>query len=180
MSSSVSGGADGGVNGVNGVNGVVNGGVSFWYADDGIPVRREPLGGDASADVVIVGGGYTGLWTAYYLKKAAPFLRVVVLEQKFCGYGASGRNGGWLYNGIAGRDRYAKLHGRDAAVRLQQAIRGRTVTPPGCRDRRGRSGLWTATPSVRSSRWRRRRGSTPTSIGVECSKSLVRPLSWLG
>ena len=70
----------------------------------------------------IVGGGYTGLWTAYYLKKAAPFLRVTVLEQKFCGYGASGRNGGWLYNGIAGRDRYAKLHGHEAAVRLQQAM----------------------------------------------------------
>jgi glycine/D-amino acid oxidase-like deaminating enzyme len=100
----------------------VNGGVSFWYADDGIPVPREPLPGDASADVVIVGGGYTGLWTAYYLKKAAPFLRIAVLEQKFCGYGASGRNGGWLYNGIAGRDRYAKLHGHEAAVRLQQAM----------------------------------------------------------
>ncbi|MEG3627471.1 NAD(P)/FAD-dependent oxidoreductase [Streptomyces poriticola] len=103
-------------------SGVVNGGVSFWYADDGLPVVREPLGGDASADVVIVGGGYTGLWTAYYLKQAAPFLRITVLEQKFCGYGASGRNGGWLYNGIAGRDRYAKLHGRDAAVRLQRAM----------------------------------------------------------
>ncbi|MFF9816668.1 NAD(P)/FAD-dependent oxidoreductase [Streptomyces sp. NPDC014006] len=101
---------------------VVNGGISFWYADDGLPPVREPLPGDTSADVVIVGGGYTGLWTAYYLKKAAPFLRVVVLEQKFCGYGASGRNGGWLYNGIAGRDRYAKLHGREAAVRLQQAM----------------------------------------------------------
>ncbi|MFI2760239.1 NAD(P)/FAD-dependent oxidoreductase [Streptomyces echinatus] len=101
---------------------VVNGGVSFWYADDGLPVVREPLSGDASADVVIVGGGYTGLWTAYYLKKAAPFLRITVLEQKFCGYGASGRNGGWLYNGIAGRDRYAKLHGREAAVRLQRAM----------------------------------------------------------
>ncbi|MEU0008662.1 FAD-binding oxidoreductase [Streptomyces sp. NPDC006314] len=101
---------------------VVNGGVSFWYADDGLPAVREPLSGDASADVVIVGGGYTGLWTAYYLKKAAPFLRIVVLEQKFCGYGASGRNGGWLYNGIAGRDRYAKLHGREAAVRLQKAM----------------------------------------------------------
>lgn len=83
---------------------------------------REPLGGDASADVVIVGGGYTGLWTAYYLKKAAPFLRVTVLEQKFCGYGASGRNGGWLYNGIAGRDRYARLHGHEAAVGLQKAM----------------------------------------------------------
>ncbi|MFC9092530.1 NAD(P)/FAD-dependent oxidoreductase [Streptomyces sp. NPDC057072] len=104
------------------VSGAVNGGVSFWYADDGLPVQREPLSGDRSADVVIVGGGCTGLWTAYYLKKAAPFLRITVLEQKFCGYGASGRNGGWLYNGVAGRDRYAKLHGREAAVRLQKAM----------------------------------------------------------
>jgi len=104
------------------VSGAVNGGVSFWYADDGLPAQREPLSGDRSADVVIVGGGYTGLWTAYYLKKAAPFLRITVLEQKFCGYGASGRNGGWLYNGVAGRDRYAKLHGREAAVRLQKAM----------------------------------------------------------
>ncbi|MEU3824734.1 FAD-dependent oxidoreductase [Streptomyces sp. NPDC029080] len=101
---------------------VVNGGISFWYADDGLPAVREPLSGDASADVVVVGGGYTGLWTAYYLKKAAPFLRITVLEQKFCGYGASGRNGGWLYNGVAGRDRYAKLHGHEAAVRLQRAM----------------------------------------------------------
>ncbi|WP_329288610.1 NAD(P)/FAD-dependent oxidoreductase [Streptomyces sp. NBC_01455] len=103
-------------------SGTVNGGISFWYADDGLPVPREPLPGDATADVVIVGGGYTGLWTAYYLKKAAPSLRVTVLEQKFCGYGASGRNGGWLYNGVAGRDRYARLHGHEAAVRLQRAM----------------------------------------------------------
>ncbi|MEU3277775.1 NAD(P)/FAD-dependent oxidoreductase [Streptomyces antibioticus] len=101
---------------------VVNGGVSFWYVDDGLPAVREPLGGDADADVVIVGGGYTGLWAAYYLKKADPGLRITLLEQRFCGYGASGRNGGWLYNGIAGRDRYAALHGRDAAVRLQRAM----------------------------------------------------------
>ncbi|MFE9372745.1 NAD(P)/FAD-dependent oxidoreductase [Streptomyces sp. NPDC006711] len=100
----------------------INGGISFWYAADGLPTPREPLPGDASADVVIVGGGYTGLWTAYYLKKAAPFLDVAVLESRFCGYGASGRNGGWLYNGIAGRDRYAALHGRDSAVRLQEAM----------------------------------------------------------
>ncbi|MFF5483409.1 NAD(P)/FAD-dependent oxidoreductase [Streptomyces sp. NPDC012935] len=104
------------------VNGAVNGAISFWYAHDGLPSVREPLAGDTSADVVIVGGGYTGLWTAYYLKKAVPFLRITVLEQKFCGYGASGRNGGWLYNGIAGRDRYAKLHGQEAAVRLQRAM----------------------------------------------------------
>ncbi|MER7047335.1 NAD(P)/FAD-dependent oxidoreductase [Streptomyces jumonjinensis] len=100
----------------------VNGGISFWYARDGLPAPREPLPGDATADVCVIGGGYTGLWTAYYLKKAAPFLQITVLEARFCGYGASGRNGGWLYNGIAGRDRYARLHGHDAAVRLQRAM----------------------------------------------------------
>ncbi|MFF0748234.1 NAD(P)/FAD-dependent oxidoreductase [Streptomyces sp. NPDC004267] len=105
----------------------VNGGISFWYAQEGAPAPREPLPGDSTADVCIVGGGYTGLWTAYYLKKAVPFLNITVLEAAFCGYGASGRNGGWLYNGIAGRDRYARLHGRDAAVRLQEAMND-TVT----------------------------------------------------
>lgn len=99
-----------------------NGGISFWYAQDGIPAPREPLPGDATADVCVVGGGFTGLWTAYYLKKAVPFLNITVLEGKFCGYGASGRNGGWLYNGIAGRDAYALKHGQDAAVRLQRAM----------------------------------------------------------
>ncbi|MFF7181836.1 FAD-dependent oxidoreductase [Streptomyces sp. NPDC008121] len=105
----------------------VNGGISFWYAQEGTPAPREPLPGDTTADVCIVGGGYTGLWTAYYLKKAVPFLDITVLEASFCGYGASGRNGGWLYNGIAGRDRYAALHGHEAAVRLQQAMND-TVT----------------------------------------------------
>jgi glycine/D-amino acid oxidase-like deaminating enzyme len=105
----------------------VNGGISFWYAQEGTPAAREPLPGDTTADVCVVGGGYTGLWTAYYLKKAVPFLNIIVLEGHFCGYGASGRNGGWLYNGIAGRDRYAKAHGHEAAVRLQQAMNA-TVT----------------------------------------------------
>lgn len=108
----------------------INGGISFWYATDETATDhppRTPLTGDATADVVIVGGGYTGLWTAYYLKTGAPDLRVTVLEQKFCGYGASGRNGGWLYNGIAGRDRYAALHGHQAAQRLQHAM-NETVT----------------------------------------------------
>ncbi|NEA43130.1 FAD-dependent oxidoreductase [Streptomyces sp. SID11385] len=101
---------------------VVNGGISYWWAREGLPAPREPLAGDTRADVCVVGGGYTGLWTAYYLKRALPYLEVAVLERSFCGYGASGRNGGWLYNGIAGRERYARLHGRDAAVRLQRAM----------------------------------------------------------
>ena len=75
------------------------------------------------ADVAIVGGGYTGLWTAYYLKRAQPDLRIVVLEQRFAGFGASGRNGGWLTNSVTGgRERYEKTHGRDAAIAQQRAL----------------------------------------------------------
>jgi signal transduction histidine kinase len=74
-----------------------NGQVSFWYTDiGGLPAPRAPLPGDRDADVCIVGGGYTGLWTAYYLKRAQPDLRITVVEKEFCGFGASGRNGGWL------------------------------------------------------------------------------------
>ncbi|TPQ19314.1 NAD(P)/FAD-dependent oxidoreductase [Streptomyces sporangiiformans] len=127
MSSTESAGSAGSAGSTTDASRTVNGGISLWHAQQVAPTPREPLPGNASADVVIVGGGYTGLWTAYYLKKAVPFLRITVLEQKFCGYGASGRNGGWLYNGIAGRDRYARVHGHDAAVRLQQAM-NETVT----------------------------------------------------
>ncbi|MGW4895900.1 NAD(P)/FAD-dependent oxidoreductase [Kitasatospora sp. NPDC004240] len=100
----------------------VNGGVSFWYAADGLPEPREPLAGDADADVCIVGGGYTGLWTAYYLKKADPGLRITLLEARFCGYGASGRNGGWLYSGFAGRSAFARRHGPGPAAAMQRAM----------------------------------------------------------
>jgi glycine/D-amino acid oxidase-like deaminating enzyme len=77
------------------------GDVSFWYADIGLPFRRAPLAADTTADVVIIGAGYTGLWTAYYLKQANPALDVIVIEKEFAGFGASGRNGGWLTGGFA-------------------------------------------------------------------------------
>ena len=100
-----------------------NGDVSFWYDEIGIPQPRPALPGPTSVDVCIVGGGFTGLWAAYYLKQADPTLRVLVVEQRFAGYGASGRNGGWLFGGIAGsRERYAKTHGRDAVIALQDAM----------------------------------------------------------
>jgi len=73
-----------------------NGDVSFWQASLPAPVRRPPLGGDREADVCIVGAGFTGLWTAYHLKRAQPELDVVVLEREYAGFGASGRNGGQL------------------------------------------------------------------------------------
>ena len=79
-----------------------NGNISFWYADiGGLPPYRAALPGDRDADVCIVGGGYTGLWTAYYLKRAQPDLRITVVEKEFCGFGASGRNGGWLSGGFS-------------------------------------------------------------------------------
>ena len=56
---------------------------------------RASLPGDCDVDVTIVGAGFTGLWTAYYLKRAAPDLRLVVIEAETAGFGASGRNGGW-------------------------------------------------------------------------------------
>lgn len=76
----------------------VNGGVSFWWQQIGLPAPRRTLPGSIDVDVAIVGAGYTGLWTAYYLKKAEPSLRIAVLEARFAGFGASGRNGGWLTN----------------------------------------------------------------------------------
>jgi glycine/D-amino acid oxidase-like deaminating enzyme len=73
--------------------------------------------------VCIVGAGYTGLWTAYYLKKADPGLRIVVLEARFAGFGASGRNGGWLSGLVPGdRNAMAKRHGRDSVVAWQRAL----------------------------------------------------------
>ena len=100
-----------------------NGNVSFWYDELGIPAPRAPLAGHTSADVCIVGAGFTGLWAAYYLKQADPSLSIVVVEQRFAGYGASGRNGGWLFGGIAGsRSRYAKTHGRQSVIDLQHAM----------------------------------------------------------
>ena len=102
---------------------MINGNVSHWWQQIGAPKTRPELPGDLTADVAIVGAGYTGLWTAYYLKQARPSLKVVVIEQKHAGYGASGRNGGWLTNAITGgREQYVKGHGRDAAERFQYAM----------------------------------------------------------
>ena len=74
--------------------------LSLWHdtlvssgTDDLSP--RPGLVGNPSVDVCIVGAGYTGLWTAYYLLAAQPSLRVLLLEAEVAGFGASGRNGGW-------------------------------------------------------------------------------------
>jgi glycine/D-amino acid oxidase-like deaminating enzyme len=76
--------------------------ISWWMeealaADPGEPC--PPLAGDASADVVVLGGGYTGMWSAWFLKEREPGLDVVLLEADVCGAGPSGRNGGFC-NGL--------------------------------------------------------------------------------
>jgi glycine/D-amino acid oxidase-like deaminating enzyme len=103
------------------------GDLSLWFetAEDDGPVR-PPLTASTDCDVVVVGAGFTGLWTAYYLLRDDPSLRVVVLEAETPGFGASGRNGGWcsaLFPKSA--DRLARLPGadRDAATALHRAMR---------------------------------------------------------
>jgi glycine/D-amino acid oxidase-like deaminating enzyme len=96
--------------------------VSFWTSELSL-VPRPALPGDAEADVCIVGAGYTGLWTAYYLARADPSLRITVLEAQTAGFGASGRNGGWCSalfpKSVTALDR---RYGRDAALALNSAL----------------------------------------------------------
>ncbi len=67
----------------------------FWVSDLPEPTARPALAGVERADVAIVGGGYTGMWTAWWLKQRAPDSRIVLVEADICGLGPSGRNGGF-------------------------------------------------------------------------------------
>lgn len=94
----------------------------LWLSDADL-TPRPPLPGDAAVDVVVVGAGFTGLWTAYYLAVADPTLRVAVLEARVAGFGASGRNGGWcsaLFPTAPAA--MARRHGHAAAVAMTRAM----------------------------------------------------------
>ena len=99
--------------------------LSYWH--DSVPgplERRPPLPGDLEVDVAIVGAGYTGLWTAYYLAAADPHLRVAVLEREIAGFGASGRNGGWCSALFpASAQKLVRMAGLQAAVAMLRAMR---------------------------------------------------------
>lgn len=98
--------------------------MNYWFESLGeIIVERPALAGGADVDIAIVGGGLTGLWTAYYLTKADPGLRIAVLEKSFAGYGASGRNGGWCSALFpASTAKLERQHGLAAAIAQRQAM----------------------------------------------------------
>jgi glycine/D-amino acid oxidase-like deaminating enzyme len=96
-------------------------GLSLWLEQAGDLTPRPPLPGPIDVDVAIVGAGFTGLWSAYYLKRADPSLRIAVLEKDIASYGASGRNGGWCYGHLNGAiEMYAKESSRERAVAMKR------------------------------------------------------------
>jgi glycine/D-amino acid oxidase-like deaminating enzyme len=121
---------------------------SLWL--DGLEedlTPRAALPGDLDVDVAIVGAGFTGLWTAYYLSEADPHLRIAVLEREIAGFGASGRNGGWCHTTFPGsREEAARRHGRQKAIDQQRALHatvdeiGRVVAAEGIEARFHRGG----------------------------------------
>lgn len=91
--------------------------TSLWETTVATRVERAPLDADTEVDVAIVGAGYSGLWTAYYLLDHDPSLRVAIVEREHVGFGASGRNGGWCIGEMAAN--HTKLA---AAGSSEQAI----------------------------------------------------------
>lgn len=103
-----------------------NGGVSFWYENiGGTPGYRPPLPGNIEVDICIVGAGYTGLWTAYYLTEIEPSLRIAIVEKEFAGFGGSGRNGGWCSGEFSwSRNKYLSTGTREGVIEFERQLRG--------------------------------------------------------
>ena len=104
---------------------------SLWWAtlpEELKNANRPTLAQEIELDVVIVGAGFTGLWTAYYLKQKNPSLSVAIVESQYAGFGASGRNGGWCSALFpTSIEKLAKLFGPEAALAMQDAMHA-TIT----------------------------------------------------
>lgn len=99
-------------------------GRSLWLDTLGEPIEPHPrLEGTVDCDVAVVGGGFVGLWTAYSLARADPSLRIVLVEAEIAGYGAAGRNAGFVSAGIAGEARvYRRRGGDEGVIRAERAM----------------------------------------------------------
>lgn len=136
--------------------------LSWWLAEaHGPGFAPEPtLAGDVRADVCIVGGGFTGLWTALHLKERDPAADVVVIEGGTCGSGASGRNGGFALSWWAKLATLVKLFGAEEGIRLAEAS-AEAIAAIGafCEDHgidahfRHEGWLWSATNSAQLGSW---------------------------
>ena len=95
---------------------------SWWLrealAAEGDPPPAPALAGDTDADVAIVGGGYTGMWAAYFLHERQPDARIVLLDQDICGGGPSGRNGGFVHGWWESIGYLTERFGEDAALEI--------------------------------------------------------------
>ncbi|HLJ66180.1 MAG TPA: FAD-dependent oxidoreductase [Chloroflexota bacterium] len=99
-------------------------GYSFWLETAGDLTPRPSLPGPMTVDVAILGAGFTGLWTAYYLLGHDPSLRVVILEKEIAGFGASGRNGSWCSSVFPVSPReLVRRFGRESTLALADAMR---------------------------------------------------------
>ena len=97
---------------------------SYWFDSLEAPyAQAAPMPLPAAVDVAIIGGGYTGLWTAHYLNELNPSLKIAVLEAETFGFGASGRNGGWCMGTAHGVDALlAQPESRGAGLTLARAM----------------------------------------------------------
>ncbi|MBT5052660.1 MAG: FAD-dependent oxidoreductase [Gammaproteobacteria bacterium] len=97
---------------------------SYWFDSLDAPyVQEAPTPLPAAVDVAIIGGGYTGLWTAYYLSELNPSLKIAVLEAETFGFGASGRNGGWCMGTAHGVETLlARPESRGSGLALARAM----------------------------------------------------------
>ena len=100
--------------------------TSYWLESCGDDLSPRPaLRGELDADVAILGAGYTGLWTAYELLRRDPSLKVAILEREIAGFGASGRNGGWVASGLnASSARLARRFGQEGMTAIEDAVAG--------------------------------------------------------
>jgi len=85
------------------------------------PIPAPPLSGELSVDVAIIGGGYTGMWTAWFLTEMAPGIKVAIVEADICGGGPSGRNGGFLHGWWEQLPYLVERYGREAGLQLARA-----------------------------------------------------------
>jgi glycine/D-amino acid oxidase-like deaminating enzyme len=96
---------------------------SLWAANSTQSVKEFTP--DSSYDVAIIGGGFSGLWSAFHLKKLNPALSIAIFEARHCGYGASGRNGGWASSDYpVYRSTLEKRYGAETTQRLMDSLTG--------------------------------------------------------